>query len=201
MLYDKLDADILAFSYRGYSDSDGVPSENGIKADAHKIMSYVKKNLSEKYLARDGIFLHGRSLGGAVAAEAFFDEHADMIDGIILENTFTSISDMADIMFPFLAPIKKYVLKMSWDTDRLVPQITAPLMFVMGKRDEIVPYKQTYSLYKTADKALFKEKFVVPGGTHNDTWMLDLENYMERLNAFMKRAHKEVSELRQSGTI
>ena len=121
MLYDKLDADILAFSYRGYSDSDGVPSEGGIKSDAHQIMSYVKKSLSKKYLARDGIFLHGRSLGGAVAAEAFFDDHADIIDGIILENTFTSISDMVDIMFPFLAPIKQYVLKMSWDTDNLVP--------------------------------------------------------------------------------
>ena len=79
-------------------------------------MSYVKKNFSEKYLSKDGIFLLGRSLGGAVAAEAFFDEHADIIDGIILENTFTSISDMVDIMFPFLAPIKEYVLAMSWDS-------------------------------------------------------------------------------------
>ena len=115
-LYERTDSDILAFSYRGYSDSDGVPSETGIKADTHKIMSYVKKNLSEKYLSKDGIFLLGRSLGGAVAAEAFFDEHADIIDGIILENTFTSISDMVDIMFPFLAPIKEYVLKIGWDT-------------------------------------------------------------------------------------
>ena len=80
-------------------------------------------------------------MGGAVAAEAFFDQHADIIDGIILENTFTSISDMVDIMFPFLAPIKEYVLKIGWNTNELVPKITAPLLFVMGKKDEIVPYK------------------------------------------------------------
>ena len=140
-LHEKTDSDILAFAYRGYSESDGVPSEEGIKADTHKIMSYVKENLSEKYLAKDGIFLHGRSLGGAVAAEAFFDQHADIVDGIILENTFTSISDMVDIMFPFLVPIKEYVLKIGWDTNELVPKITAPLLFVMGKKDEIVPYK------------------------------------------------------------
>ena len=75
------------------------------------------------------------------------------------------------------------------------------MLFVMGKRDEIVPYKQTYQLYKTAEKSLFKEKFVVPGGSHNDTWMIDLENYIKKVTAFMEKAHKETKALRQSGEL
>ena len=94
--------DILAFAYRGYTDSDGTPTEEGIKSDTHAIMKYVKDTLSEQYVDSGGIFLLGRSLGGAVAVEALTDDTMDMIDGVILENTFTSISDMVDVIFPFL---------------------------------------------------------------------------------------------------
>jgi pimeloyl-ACP methyl ester carboxylesterase len=42
------------------------------------------------------LFLIGRSLGGAVAAYAASLD-PNLFDGLILENTFTSISDMVDI--------------------------------------------------------------------------------------------------------
>lgn len=53
----------------------------------------------------DKIFAFGRSLGGAVAVHlaASFPKE---IKGLIIENSFTSIEDMIDVMFPVLSYFK-----------------------------------------------------------------------------------------------
>ena len=174
-LYHVLGVDILAFAYRGYSDSTGEPTEEGLKSDAHAIMKYVKDRLADTYVDKGGIFLLGRSLGGAVATEALTDDSKSMIDGIILENTFTSIPDMVDHIFVLVRYVKGLILRIGWNTVDLVPDITAPIFFVTGKEDEIVPYEQTIQLYDAATSARFKDLFVVEEGTHNDTWSVKRE--------------------------
>ena len=48
--------------------------------------------------------MFGRSLGGAVAIDLVSKNKAvSNIKGLILENTFTSIPDMVDKIFPFLS--------------------------------------------------------------------------------------------------
>jgi fermentation-respiration switch protein FrsA (DUF1100 family) len=42
LLYNKLDVNIVAFGYRGYSYSEGTPSEEGLKIDVDAIVEYVK---------------------------------------------------------------------------------------------------------------------------------------------------------------
>ncbi len=64
ILYKSLEVNIVTFGYRGYSNSDGTPSEYGIKQDADAIVEYVQK---EDMINKDLIFCFGRSLGGAVA--------------------------------------------------------------------------------------------------------------------------------------
>ena len=56
----------------------------------------------------------------------------DIFRGLIIENPFTSISDMADTLFPFLKPIKPYVLRIGWYSDKLMPFIQIPTFFVAG---------------------------------------------------------------------
>lgn len=64
----------------------------------------------------------GRSLGGAVATHLISDpkcESESVFKGVVIENTFTGISDMADALFPFLKAIpaiKKRMLKLNWDS-------------------------------------------------------------------------------------
>ena len=96
-LYHTLGIDVLVFAYRGYSDSTGEPTEEHLKQDSHEVMKYIKDHLAKYYVNNGGIFLLGRSFGGAVAVEAFHnDVYSNMIDGIILENTFTSVPDLID---------------------------------------------------------------------------------------------------------
>ena len=72
-------------------------------------MSFVHTELASSYVDKGGVFVLGRSLGGAVSARAIASlekEQLNHIDGLILENTFTSIVDMASDMFgPFAIPI------------------------------------------------------------------------------------------------
>jgi hypothetical protein len=50
----------------------------------------------------ENIYLHGRSLGGAVAIYAASQilEYKFKIKGLIVENTFLSIPDMVAVLFP-----------------------------------------------------------------------------------------------------
>ena len=41
MLYNRLNVNIVTFAYRGYSESEGVPSEDGIKLDAVAIVNHL----------------------------------------------------------------------------------------------------------------------------------------------------------------
>jgi len=68
------------------------------------------------------LFAIGRSLGGAVAAYAAQIE-PDAFDGLILENTFTSIPDMVDTLFYFSGFIKPLVLKIKWDTRQIIQSL------------------------------------------------------------------------------
>ena len=139
----------------------------------------------------------GRSLGGAVAVEALTDESKSMVDGVILENTFTSIPDMVDHIFAVVKYVKGLVLRIGWHTADLVPEIETPMLFVAGKQDEIVPYEHTIKLYDMATKARFKDIFVVENGTHNDTWHVSLSEYLNKLQVFMDKARGEMARHRR----
>ena len=67
-LYHEANCDVLAVAYRGYSSSSGKPTEEGLKLDAAAVINFLNKDLAQFYANRGGVFILGRSLGGAVAA-------------------------------------------------------------------------------------------------------------------------------------
>jgi hypothetical protein len=48
---------------------------------------------------------------------------------------------MVDELFSFLIPVKSLVLKIGWNSDKLVPEIRIPTIYITGDQDEIVPYR------------------------------------------------------------
>ena len=73
--------------------------------DSLAIMEYTM-NYSKNH-GNIPIYILGRSLGGAVAINlASQDFYKDKIAGLILENTFTSISDMIDYLLPVFKFLK-----------------------------------------------------------------------------------------------
>lgn len=121
LLYRTCNINLLLFDYRGYGKSTGSPSENGLYTDALAVYEYVRKRTD---LNQEKIFLFGRSLGGAVALHLgkikikyfqmyvaylsfFFFKASHLaqtnatppLHSVIVENTFTSIPDMAKRLF------------------------------------------------------------------------------------------------------
>lgn len=120
LMYTRLEVNIVAVAYRGYSSSEGYPHQAGILLDTDAILEYAK---TEPRINSEKVFLLGRSLGGAVATHTqakLAEKNDEWIRGVVLENTFTSISSMADLIFPFLkklGPIKTLMLKLDWNSE------------------------------------------------------------------------------------
>jgi fermentation-respiration switch protein FrsA (DUF1100 family) len=102
-----IEANVLIISYRGYGNSTGYPSESGLMLDAEGTFNHIFTKLEN--IDRAKIFIFGRSLGGAVGIYAASLKRWD-IKGIILENTFTSIPEMVDVLMPKIAWMKRLVL-------------------------------------------------------------------------------------------
>lgn len=65
ILVKNLKTNVLILAYRGYGDSEGKPSEEGLKLDAEATLEYA---LNDEEIDNDRIFVFGRSLGASVGA-------------------------------------------------------------------------------------------------------------------------------------
>jgi pimeloyl-ACP methyl ester carboxylesterase len=184
----KLCVNVIAFDYRGYGDSTGEPSEIGLIADTEAVYKYVTGELGLKE-----IFLYGRSLGGAVAIQyaALLGQRNDpYIRGLIVENTFTSIADMIDEIFPFLnwSIIKKFFLRLKWESHKWIQFVACPILLIVGMKDELVPPSHSLSLKTFCEKnEIVSELLTIEDGHHNDTWAVGGQRYWDTQAKFIAR--------------
>ena len=149
--------DVLAFDYRGYGRSSGRPDERGTYRDARAALAAL--------LHRDGVdparvILLGESLGGAIALELAVSSPPA---GLILQSTFTSIRDMARVHYPY---VPRPAVPDAYPSLRLITGLRAPLLFLHGDRDEVVPLMYGEALFEAAPEP--KTMHVFRGVAHND---------------------------------
>lgn len=203
LLISQLRCVVLMVDYRGYGLSDRVdPTEEGLKIDAQATMDFV---LSYPRIPKERIFILGTSLGGAVAIDLLSRPlYSRAISGAILENTFTSISDMADSVFtPFLeraAPqaawclipflqrfVKPLIMFVGWWSEDIIRKVSCPLLFLSGSRDELVPQSQMKRLHEVAvlsAKSSYVQFVDFPMGKHND--LFTMKGYCQAIETFVK---------------
>ena len=179
-MYARSRLNVLMMDYRGYGDSEGVPSEEGLNIDAETVLDFA---CSHPRLRDSPIILFGRSLGGAVSV-SLAHKHPSRVHGLVLENTFLSISAMVDILMRWLSPVKEYVLKIRWDSDAKIQTLEHPILFISGDSDQLVPPFHMKMLFEKAVRSKHLDFFSVAGGTHNDTWEVAGLEYYHRLSAF-----------------
>ena len=190
-MYKKLGCNIFMVEYRGYGDSeDCKPNESGLKLDAEAAYQFLLNAESSNIdIDTSKIFVFGRSLGGAVAFHlAKYGELSinKPLRGIIVENTFTSISKMVDQLMPAIAPLKFLVLRMDWNSERIAPILKTPVLYLAGDIDELVPHSQMQDLYKKSLLgSVYAKMHIIRNGTHNDSWVQGGREYYKAINAFM----------------
>eukprot|EP00600_Ochromonadales_sp_CCMP1393_P003049 CAMPEP_0174988760 /NCGR_PEP_ID=MMETSP0004_2-20121128/20317_1 /TAXON_ID=420556 /ORGANISM="Ochromonas sp., Strain CCMP1393" /LENGTH=432 /DNA_ID=CAMNT_0016242037 /DNA_START=31 /DNA_END=1329 /DNA_ORIENTATION=+ len=183
LMFAKANINVLMMDYRGYGSSDGYPTEKGLNLDGEAVLKYA---LTHPRLTNSRMILFGRSLGGAVAI-SLAHQYSEWVSGVVVENTFLSVSAMVDVIMPFLSRIKQFVLFMEWHSHVKITGLTMPFLFISGDSDQLVPPRHMRELYELAAKCSFKEFYSVLGGTHNDTFELAGMEYYHRLRDFIKQ--------------
>ncbi|CCI50486.1 unnamed protein product [Albugo candida] len=209
-LFRNVKCNILLVDYRGYGHSEGVPSEIGLQMDAKASLSFLRQH---KKIDRNKIVLFGRSLGGAVAVYLATTSPKDHLAGVILENTFLSISSMVDAIMPALRYFKSIVLRIEWNNEARITQVSQPTLLIAGTADELVPHFHMQRLHTILQSINANVVwYAVENGTHNDTWLRGGHRYFDKYDAFFQQlfgsgsyrnAHKISSSLehQDSGTI
>eukprot|EP01127_Copromyxa_protea_P009963 TRINITY_DN2396_c0_g1_i1.p1 TRINITY_DN2396_c0_g1~~TRINITY_DN2396_c0_g1_i1.p1 ORF type:complete len:295 (+),score=33.28 TRINITY_DN2396_c0_g1_i1:3-887(+) len=160
----QLRCNVFIVSYRGFGLSTGSPSELGLKLDSEAALKYL---LSREDIHPKKIVAFGRSLGGAVAIDlaATFPEH---VRALVVENTFTSILDMVDVLFPVLSFFKPLCLN-PWKSSDTIKTLKQPVLFLSGALDELIPPRMMEELHAICQSKV-KEWKSFPDGQHMDTY-------------------------------
>lgn len=167
--YHKLNVNVLMVEYRGYGLSEGTPSERGLYIDAQCAIDYI---LERTDVDTSRIILFGRSLGGAVAIDlASRLEYRNKIWALVVENTFTSIPDMAQIILKWrcLNWLPQFCHKNKYMSLNKIAHVISPTLVICGSNDALVPPSMARELY-TRCGSICKQMVVIPGGGHDDTW-------------------------------
>lgn len=182
-LYQYCKCNILLLEYRGYGHSEGSPYEEGLYLDAQAGLQFLL--LQVPYIDKSKIIVFGRSLGGAVAIDLVsrpkFGKHVFIL---IVENTFTSIPDIAKQMFNFkiIHWLPDWAFKNQFLSLKKIKHVKRPSLFISGQADLLIPPAMMKLLCQVCGsqvKRLHSYEF----GSHNETWQC--EGYYHSLNLFI----------------
>ncbi len=157
-LVKRLHVSVMIFDYRGYGRSTGNPHEAGILADARAARRWLATRAG---VAESQIVLMGESLGGGVMVDL---AAADGARGLILENTFSSMPDVAAFHYPWLPA--RWLMRTRLDSFAKIGNYHGPLLEIHGDADRIVPLTLAQRLYEAANPP--KQFVIIPQGDHND---------------------------------
>lgn len=135
---------VVLVEYRGYGRSGGTPSQKAIATDA---TAFYDTLAARPEVDRSRIFVHGRSLGGGIAAQLAEDRPTA---AIVLNCTFTSVTAMAR---RYLVPPP--LIRSPFRTDDVLRSYNHPVFIAHGSRDDIVPCSHGQRLAQITKHATF----------------------------------------------
>lgn len=169
-LLHQLGVGVFILDYRGYGRSEGRPNETGTYQDALAAWDYLAAR-------QRPVVLYGESLGCGVAVELATRKP---VRGVILEAPFTSIADVGQRLFPYL-PVR-WLVRNRYENLRKMPLVTAPILILHSRDDEIFSFDHAERLYAAARAP---KKLVALRGGHNDAFMVSATEYREALREFL----------------
>ena len=162
-----VDASIFVADYPGYGQTTGEPGQKDI-AD---LMEVWDRELTNQWnLPAQQRLIWGHSLGGAVASQ-FAAKHGAF--GLILENTFNSMIDMAGEAYPFM-PIRM-VCRHPFDSDLALKNWNKPTLIYHSEDDHVVPIELGIRLKESLPPG--SGHWVVTRGRHNQSYQESQSRY------------------------
>ena len=169
-----LNLNVFIFDYRGYGKSTGSPSERGLYKDAEAAYEYLTK---KRNIRDESIILYGESLGGAVAIDL---ASRKKIKALITEDAFSSVRDMARVVYPF---IPSFIVSNKFDSVSKIRNVPCAKLIIHSVDDEIVPFGLGERLYNEASQP---KRFLKLRGAHNTAFLDSEKVFAEGIRSFLK---------------
>jgi uncharacterized protein len=131
---------LLIASYRGYSGSTGSPTEAGLRTDARAAYDFVARDYEASR-----IVAYGESLGSGVAVRLATERP---VAGLILDAPYTSTVDVAARTYWYV-PVA-WLMQDQYRSIDIIGQVKAPILFMHGTSDRIIPFAFGERLYDAA---------------------------------------------------
>jgi len=174
-IFHRLGLNVFIIDYRGYGQSKGKPSEQGLYQDAAAAWRFLTE---EKGFDANDVLIFGRSLGGAVAAKLAAGVQAR---GLILESTMSSAREFAREVFKILSRL--VVIRYDFNTAQHVQGVNYPVLVLHSPDDEIMPFHLGRKVYALANQP---KHFVYMRGDHNNGFLLSQPEYQQQLDSWLK---------------
>ena len=172
--WQELGLSVFIIDYRGYGQSGGKPTEEGLYRDGQAAWQYLT---GERGIAPDDIILFGRSLGGSVAAWLAARENPA---ALIVESSFTSVPDVGQAAYPWL-PVR-WLSRFRHATREHVSEANVPVLVVHSRDDEIIPFHHGEAIFEAANEP---KTFLEIRGGHNDGHAVSATVYRDGMLDFL----------------
>ena len=119
-------------------------------------------------------------------------ENSSKIRCLMVENTFTSIPEVAKSLFQvkLVRCMPKWMYKNQFMSRVKVPRLTVPVLYLSGTGDQLIPPSMMSELFNSsASEVKLLARF--PGGSHNETWMSN--HYYQTIEYFFDEVQKHIS--------
>jgi hypothetical protein len=161
---------VYLIDYRGYGNSQGEPTEQGLFSDAIAIYDQIQA-------LHPSISLMGRSLGSGVAV--YLASKRD-IEQLFLLTPYDSIAELAQTHYPYLPA--RYLARDRFDSITYAKNIDIPVLIIAAELDRVVPYKHAEKLRDQFTRARVSYHLIA-GAIHND--VTSFRRYGEVIEAFI----------------
>jgi len=182
-IFNRLGLSLFIFDYRGFGESGGRPTEEGLHRDAEGAWRHL---VQAKGLDPGKMIVFGRSLGGAVAARL---SRTHKPRALILESAFVSLREAARDSLPgFLVDL---LVPDQYPTLRDLTAAACPVLIIHSRDDEIIPFRHAAALHAAAPEP---KEFLEIRGSHNRGFLDSLPAYEAGLDSFLSRVLRKEKE-------
>jgi len=158
---------LLTFDYRGFGQSKGSPSPDGVVADTRAAIAAARR---QPGVDAQRLVVLGQSLGGATAIRAVAQDSAG-VKLLIVDSAFDSYRGIArdavrgSSLLGALARLAEGSLPGDPSDPRTaIATLQVPVLIVHGEQDRVVPVAHAQRLYEAAHAP--RALLLVPGGQH-----------------------------------
>lgn len=174
--FHRLGLNVLIVDYRGYGQSTGTPSEEGLYTDAATCWRHLTET---RGIAAEDIVVFGRSMGGGPATWLATQHRPG---ALILESVFTNVPDVGAHHYSFL-PVRAMATN-QFDNEARVAEIDAPKLHIHSRDDRVVPFALGRQVYEAAAEP---KQFLEIEGGHNDGFLVSEDAYLRTIEDFLSQ--------------